>query len=109
MNARRLLILLILLIAYLTYDFLDAALPSAFSSEVRDSELDEAVHVQRRSDDTAALAVPAAPPERHVEPRDDSFIRQRPAVTQPPLRDVVPRRPAPHEARHAPAQSLDDH
>jgi len=106
MRARR---LVVLLIAYLVLDLADAVLPGAFSFEVSDSKIEEAVHVQRCSDDKIAFAVGAAPPERRVEPRDDSFSRQRPVLTEPPLRDVARRRPAPHEARQAPAQSLDDH
>src|SRR5256885_16806319 len=106
MSARR---LLILLIAYLVFDLVGPELPGAFSSEVRDSEPDEAVQVQRRSEDTAALAVLAAPPERRVEPRDDSLIRQRPAVAEPRLRDMAPRRPGPPQARHGPPRSPADH
>jgi len=106
MRARR---LLVLLIAYLVLDLADAVLPGAFSFEVSDSKIEEAVHVQRCSDDKVALAVGAAPPERRVEPRDDPFSRQRPVLTEPPLRDVARHRPAPHETRQAPAQSLDDH
>jgi hypothetical protein len=106
MRARR---LVVLLIAYLVLDLADAVLPGAFSFEVSDSKIEEAVHVQRCSDNKVALPVGAAPPDRRVEPRDDSFIRRRPVLTEPPLRDVAWRRPALPEARQAPAQSLDDH
>jgi len=104
MNARR---LLLVGLAYLVFDLADPILPGAFSFEVRNSEIDGALHVRRRPEDRRAAQ--PAPPDRRVEPRDDSFIRQRPAVTAPPLRDVALRRTAPHEARQAPAQSLDDH
>src|SRR5207244_3986197 len=66
MGARR---LLILLAAYLAFDLADPTLPGAFSFEIRDSEIEEVVHVQRRSQDKAATAVRPAPPERRVEPR----------------------------------------
>ena len=45
MGARR---LLILLAAYLAFDLADPTLPGAFSFEIRDSEIEEVVHVQRR-------------------------------------------------------------
>jgi|SRR2546429_4381752 len=101
--------LMVLLIAYLTFDLTDPLLPGVFSFKVRVSEIEDAAQVQRSNPDTAALAVLAAPPERRVEPRDDSLARQRPAVMEPPVRDAAPRRSAPDEARQAPAQSLDDH
>ena len=92
MGARR---LLILLAAYLAFDLADPTLPGAFSFEIRDSEIEEVVHVQRRSQDKAATAVRPAPPERRVEPRDDSLSRQPLAVIEPPPRDVSPPYPAP--------------
>src|SRR5213594_1973150 len=104
MGARR---LLILLAAYLAFDLADPTLPGAFSFEIRDSEIEEVVYVQRRSQDKAATAVRPAPPERRVEPRDDS--RQRMAVMEPPPRDVSPPYPAPRSALLSPAPSPDDH
>ena len=101
--------LMVLLVAYLTFDLTDSLLPGVYSFKVMVSEIEDAAQVQRSNPDTVALAVPTTPPERRVEPRDDSLARQRPAVTEPPVRDVAPRRPAPAEARQAPAQSLDDH
>jgi hypothetical protein len=107
MRTRR---LLLVGLAYLVFDLADPILPGAFSFEVRDSEIDDAACVQPRSQHEVALAVLTPQPEGRVEPRDDAFARQRPAVTQPSPRDVPPpRRPVPHEARHAPAPSLDDH
>jgi len=106
MGARR---LLILLAAYLAFDLADPTLPGAFSFEIRDSEIEEVVHVQRRSQDKAATAVRPAPPERRVEPRDDSLSRQRLAVMEPPPRDVSPPYPAPRSALLSPASSSDDH
>src|SRR5207245_10377855 len=95
MGARR---LLILLAAYLAFDLADPTLPGAFSFEIRDSEIEEVVHVQRRSQDKAVTAVRPAPPERRVEPRDDSLSRQRLAVVEPPPRDVSLPSPAPPSA-----------
>jgi len=106
MGARR---LLILLAAYLTFDLADPTLPGAFSFEIRDSEIEEVVHVQRRSQDKAATAVRPAPPERRVEPRDDSRSRQRLAVVEPPPRNVSLPYPAPRSALLSPAPSPDDH
>jgi hypothetical protein len=106
MSARR---LLLVALAYLVFDLADPALPGAFSFEVRDSKVEEAVHVRRGPEDRQVNAAQPAPPGRRVEPRDDSFIHQRSALTAPAPRDVAPRRLAPHEARQASAQSLDDH
>src|SRR5919197_4192758 len=102
-------LLLLVGLAYLAFDLADPVLPGAFSFEVSDSEIDAAC-VQPRSQQEIALAVLAPRPEGRVEPRDDAFARARPAVAEPSPRDVAPpRRPVPHEARHAPAPSLDDH
>ena len=85
MRTRR---LFLLLLAYLAFDLADPVLPGAFSFEVRDSEIEEAVHVQRRAHgrETAA-ARPESEPGRPVRP-DDSRPAPRPVATA---------------ARHAPA------
>src|SRR2546427_10433270 len=106
MGARR---LLILLAAYLTFDLADPTLPGAFSFEIRDSEIEEVVHVQRRSQDKAATAVRPAQPERRVEPRDDSRSRQRLALLEPAPRDAPPPSPAPRPALPSPAPSPPPH
>src|SRR5881392_2434638 len=78
MRARR---LLLLGFVYLAFDLADPALPGAFSFEVRDSEIEEAVHTQRRPEDRQPIAAPPAP---RVGPRDDSFaLQHRTAVTWP--------------------------
>jgi hypothetical protein len=100
--------LLILLIAYLAFDLADPVLPGAFSFKVRDSLIEQAVHANRTCHDKTAIAVQPALPERSVEPRDDSFTRQRLAVTaQPPTEGSSPH-PAPRSALLAPARSPDD-
>src|SRR5256712_13861447 len=95
MGARR---LLILLAAYLAFDLADPTLPGAFSFEIRDSEIEEVVHVQRRGQDKAATAVRPAPPARLVEPRDDSRSRQPLPAVEPPPRNVSLPHPAPRSA-----------
>src|SRR2546426_5377879 len=72
MSARR---LLLVGLAYLVFDLADPVLPGAFSFEVRDSEIEEAVHVRRRPEDRPAITVEPAPPDRRVEPREDSPTR----------------------------------
>src|SRR5881392_2434640 len=73
MRARR---LLLLGFAYLAFDLADPALPGAFSFEVRDSEIEEAVHTQRRPEDRQPIAARPAPPERRVGPRDGRPVLQ---------------------------------
>jgi|SRR5438132_9681170 len=106
MRARR---LLLLGFAYLVFDLADPVLPGAFSFEVKDSEVEEALHVRRRSEDRPATAARPAPPERRVEPRDDALTRQHLAVGAEPPRDASPPRPAPRSALRTTAPSLDDH
>ena len=74
MEARR---LFLLLVAYLAFDFADPILPGAFSFEVKDSEVEDAVHVQRRQHGKEAAATRPAPPQRRVEPSDDTRLRAR--------------------------------
>jgi hypothetical protein len=72
--------LFLLLVAYLTFDLADPVLPGAFSFEVRDSEVEEAVHVQRRSHSRETTAPrPAPEPGRPVRP-DDSRPAPRPVM-----------------------------
>ena len=77
MRTRR---LLLLLVAYLAFDLADPALPGAFSFEVRDSEVEEAVHVRRHvhGRETAAPR-PEPEPGRPVRP-DDSRPAPRPVA-----------------------------
>src|SRR2546426_4428801 len=84
MSARR---LLLVGLAYLVFDLADPVLPSAFSFEVRDSEIEEAVHVRRRPEDRPAITVEPAPPERRVEPREDSPTRLHLGVRAEPTGD----------------------
>src|SRR5881628_2185159 len=56
MSARR---LLLVGLAYLVFDLADPILPGAFSFEVRNSEIDGALHVRRRPEDRRA-APPAS-------------------------------------------------
>src|SRR5256885_6224147 len=83
MSARR---LLLVGLAYLVFDLADPVLPGAFSFEVRDSEIEEAVHVRRRPEDRPAITVEPAPPERRVEPREDSPTRLHLGVRAEPTR-----------------------
>jgi len=106
MRARR---LLLLGLTYLVFDLADPVLPGAFSFEVRDSEIEEAVHVRRRPEDREAVPAQPAPPERRVEPREDSPTRQHPGVRAEPTGDASPLHPAPRSALPATAPSPDDH
>ncbi len=106
MRARR---LLLLGFAYLAFDLADPALPGAFSFEVRDSEIEEAVHTQRRPEDRQPVAARPAPPERRVGPRDDSFALQHRAAVRQPRMEASPPHPAPRSALLTPAPSPDDH
>ena len=74
MRARR---LFLLLVAYLAFDFADPILPGAFSFEVKDSEVEEALHVQRHRHGKEVAATRPAPPQRHLEPSDDTRLRAR--------------------------------
>src|SRR5919198_5584395 len=90
--------LLLLGLGYLVFDLADPILPGAFSFEVRDSEVEEAVHVHRRPVDRAAVAARPAAPERGAEPRDDSLaLHHRAAVRQARL-PASPPHPAPRSA-----------
>ena len=106
MSARR---LLLVGLAYLVFDLADPVLPGAFSFEVRDSEIEEAVHVRRRPEDRPAITVEPAPPERRVEPREDSPTRQHLGVRAEPTGDTSPLHPAPRSALPVTASSPDDH
>jgi hypothetical protein len=106
MRARR---LLLLGIAYLTFDLADPTLPGAFSFEVRDSEIEEAVQECRHPEDRQAVTARPAPPERRVEPREDSPTRLHPAVETEPPGDASPFHPAPRSALFETAPSSDDH
>ena len=106
MRARR---LLLVALAYLVFDLADPVLPGAFSFEVRDSEIEEAVHGRRHSEDRQAVTARPAPPERRVEPREDSPTRQHPAVGTAPPGDASPLHPAPRSALVVMAPSPDDH
>src|SRR5216117_387298 len=94
MSSRR---LLLVGLAYLVFDLADPVLPGAFSFEVRDSEIEEAVHVRRRPEDRPAITVEPAPPERRVEPREDSPTRLHLGVRAEPTGKASPlhRRRAP--------------
>src|SRR5256885_16028079 len=96
MSARR---LLLVGLAYLVFDLADPVLPGAFSFEVRDSEIEEAVHVRRRPEDRPAITVEPAPPERRVEPREDSPTRLHLGVRAEPTGKASPLHPAPRSAR----------
>jgi hypothetical protein len=53
---------LFVLVAYMAFDLADPALPGAFSFEVKDSEIEEALHTQRRVErrrDEGARPAPA--------------------------------------------------
>ena len=102
--------LLIVLVAYVAFDLADPVSPGAFSFEVGDSRIEEAIHVQRHSHDKPVFADSAAPPDLRAEVRGDSLISQRSTLPRPLVRVVPPRRPAPpDEAPRERAQSLDDH
>jgi hypothetical protein len=101
--------LLIVLITYVAFDLADPSMPGAFSLEVEDSPVDEAVHANRLRQDKTAMAVQPAIPERRIEPRNDSFTGQRLPVTAQLLTKWTPLHPAPRSALLAPAPSLDDH
>src|ERR687887_1836387 len=100
MRTRR---LLLVGLAYLAFDLADPVLPGAFSFDVRDSEIEEAVHVQRRPEDRRAVAARPAPPERRVEPRDDSLALQPRAAVRPPHLPAAPPRPVPRSTLRTPA------
>jgi hypothetical protein len=101
--------LLIVLIAYVVFDLADPMMLGAFSFEVEGSPIEEVVHANRPRQDKTAMAVHPAIPERRIEPRNDSFTRQHPAVTAQPLTKWRPPHPAPRSALLAPAPSPDDH
>ncbi|PYN72418.1 MAG: hypothetical protein DMD96_34685 [Candidatus Rokuibacteriota bacterium] len=101
--------MLIVLIAYLTFDLADPAMPGAFSFEFEDSPIEEAVHANRTRQDKTASAVQPALPARSVEPRDDSSTLRRRAVRPQPLTKVASLHPGPRSALLAPAPSPDDH
>jgi len=101
--------LLLLVFAYLVFDLADPVLPGAFSFEVRDSEIEEAVHGRRRPEDRQAVTAQPAPPERRVEPREDSPTRQRLAVRAEPTGEASPLHPAPRSALPVTSPSPDDH
>ena len=69
--------LLILLVAYVVFDLADPVLPGAFSFEVGDSRIEEAIHVPRHSQDKPVFADSAAPPDLRAEVPVDSFVPQR--------------------------------
>jgi hypothetical protein len=85
---------LLVLVAYLAFDLADPALPGAFSFEVKDSEIEEAVHTQRgveRRRDEAARPAPdtAGAAQRRVPPPRPAAValgplREAPAVWAPP-------------------------
>ena len=106
MSARR---LLLVGLAYLVFDLADPVLPGAFSFEVRDSEIEEAVHVRRRPEDRRAVTAQPAPAERRGEPREDSPTRQHLGVRAEPTGDTSPLHPAPRSALPVTASSPDDH
>src|SRR5207247_3024977 len=101
--------LMVLLVAYLTFDLTDSLLPGVYSFKVRVSEIEDAAQVQRSNPGTVALAGPTTPPERRVRPRRQSLARQRPAGPDPPVPAVVARRPGPARAAQAPTAALGDH
>jgi hypothetical protein len=106
MSSRR---LLLVGLGYLVFDLADPVLPGAFSFEVRDSEIEEAVHVRRRPEDRQAVTAQPAPPERRVEPCEDSPTRPHLAVRAEPTGGASPRHPAPRSALPVTAPSPDDH
>ncbi len=95
MLARR---VFLLFVAYLAFDLADPTLPGAFSFDAEDSEIEEAVHVQRRQEGKEAAATRPAPPQRRVEPRDDArlIVRSLSMTGQPPCDE----RPG-HHALHS--------
>jgi hypothetical protein len=87
--------LLLLLAAYLAFDLADPALPGAFSFEVKDSEIEEAVHVQRRVERRQDAAIRPAPDpdgvaERRAPAPRPAAVAVRP-VREPSFRWTPPR------------------
>lgn len=104
--------LFLLLLAYLAFDLADPVLPGAFSFDVRDSEVEEAIHVQRRPQERKQVAGRPTSPERRAPSPDPARVSPRPSTRL----ERAPRRepPVPRVARSAPvvsarASSPDDH
>ena len=107
MTARR---LFLLLVAYLAFDLGDPVLPGAFSFEVEDSEIEEAVHTQRRGDRREVDATRLAPEPDRVALRQNGAPRPT-AVTIRPVRAPSSTWQAPRSAllAFAAPQSPEDH
>src|SRR5260370_42021948 len=99
MRARK---LFLLVLAYVAFDLADPVLPGAFSFEVRHSEVEEAIHVQRRAHDRQQVAGPPTPPERgapsphpvRVSPPPSARLEEPPR-REPPILSVARSAPPP--------------
>ncbi|HKB23765.1 MAG TPA: hypothetical protein VKG64_01825 [Methylomirabilota bacterium] len=100
MRARK---LFLLVLAYVAFDLADPVLPGAFSFEVKDSEVEEAIHVQRRAQERKQVAGRPTPPERGAPSPDPVRVSPPPGarLEGPPRREP----PILRVARSAPVAS----
>ena len=104
--------LFVLLVAYLAFDLADPVLPGAFSFDVRDSEVEEAIHVQRRAPERKQVAARPTPPGPRAPSPDPARVSPPPGARlegpprrEPPILRVA--RSAP--VASAPASAPEDH